>query len=355
MAITPRLIRRFRRRFSMGLAIASVFLVIIELGLRLAIPEENLLFSWEKPNGLLAYEAAGTQAGQQPVIGVRPNAQVNGPVFGHQSSWRAQTNAFGMRESYNPSLEKPPNTLRVLTVGDSWAFGFGNRDGRTLSDQLEVRLARARGVTVEVLNAGIPGGAAIDMLRRWQGFGMSFKVDAVFMVIPHNYRPVTDRAAWYRHAPGAPISRLRTILYLRWALMNMRVPMFAPGVPEGTSDTAVTVQDLAEIARRARAVGVDVWFLDAPDGFGPLTNKMEPSNPRLQHFHSSIVNAVDDEGAIVASHTLAERSCWQDEDLNHPSDRGVEVLADAMVHAIIDGRSATKPNLTPCTEQTVRQ
>lgn len=341
------------RRVLMGLAVTAIFFNCLEGLLRLTIPEENLLFSWEKPGGLLAYEAAGTHPDHEPVIGVKPNTRVFGPG-GQQSGWSAQTNSFGMREKYDPSPQKQPGTLRVLTLGDSWAFGFGNDEGHTLSDQLELRLSRALGMQVEALNAGIPGGAAVDMLRRWQGFGMWLNVDAVFIVIPHNYRPTTNRATWYRYAIGAPASRLRTYLYLRWALTSLRVPMFAPGVPEGTTDEDVTTSDLTEIVRRARAVGVDAWFLDAPDGFGP-SKKMGTPDPDLQHYHSKIVNAVHGAGAIVASHGLTERSCWQAGDTNHPSDRGVEVLVDAMVRGVVSGRSASKPDTSPCAEQTVRQ
>src|SRR4029079_7866623 len=63
-------------------------------------------------------------------------------------------NQMGLR---GPEIgPKPPGTLRVLALGDSFTFGVGARVGETYPAQLEKAL-RARGVRTEVLNAGVPG------------------------------------------------------------------------------------------------------------------------------------------------------------------------------------------------------
>ncbi|MFQ5473873.1 MAG: SGNH/GDSL hydrolase family protein, partial [Dehalococcoidia bacterium] len=66
-------------------------------------------------------------------------------------------NEHGLR---GPSItvEKPPNTFRVLCLGDSFTFGEGVRQHDTYPTRLQALLSQAMpDKTVEVLNAGVRG------------------------------------------------------------------------------------------------------------------------------------------------------------------------------------------------------
>jgi lysophospholipase L1-like esterase len=65
-------------------------------------------------------------------------------------------NAHGTRGA-DFSLPKPPNTIRILSLGDSRTFGWGLSDDETYSVLLQKRLQQALGESrkVEVINAGV--------------------------------------------------------------------------------------------------------------------------------------------------------------------------------------------------------
>ncbi len=79
-----------------------------------------------------------------------------------------RTNAHGMRDD-ECTVEKPPNTLRIAFVGDSFVQGMGVEHEHVFHTRLERMLASARpGRRVECLNFGVGGFSLRDyegMLR----------------------------------------------------------------------------------------------------------------------------------------------------------------------------------------------
>lgn len=67
-------------------------------------------------------------------------------------------NSLGFRDWRNYTLEKPPNTIRILVLGDSVTFGHGTLNETTYPYLLEVRLRQWRpDVNWQVWNLGVPG------------------------------------------------------------------------------------------------------------------------------------------------------------------------------------------------------
>jgi lysophospholipase L1-like esterase len=66
-----------------------------------------------------------------------------------------RTNRFGLRGP-DPAIPKPSGTLRLLVLGDSYTVGYNVREEETFAALIEQRL-RARGLPVEVINAGVSG------------------------------------------------------------------------------------------------------------------------------------------------------------------------------------------------------
>ncbi len=80
-------------------------------------------------------------------------------------SWIVETNRFGTRDPAPPT-ERAPNSLRVVCLGDSTAFGNFTTYPRELQSLLAEAFPEKR---VEVLNAGIPGSTSfmgLTLFRR---------------------------------------------------------------------------------------------------------------------------------------------------------------------------------------------
>jgi lysophospholipase L1-like esterase len=75
-----------------------------------------------------------------------------------------KTNSYGMRDRER-TLQKPPGTVRIAAIGDSFAFGFGVSAEETFASVLEGMLnesSRDAGGRYEVLNFGVSGYCSRD-------------------------------------------------------------------------------------------------------------------------------------------------------------------------------------------------
>jgi len=79
--------------------------------------------------------------------------------------------------------EKPANTIRILSLGDSRTFGWGLTDEETYSHRLE-RLLQAyvgQNKKVEVINAGVNAWSYPQMLVYFRDFGLRCRPDFVIL------------------------------------------------------------------------------------------------------------------------------------------------------------------------------
>ncbi len=110
------------------------------------------------------------------VYDLQPNLNMS---FGHK---RLVTNEDGMRSDRNFSVERLPNSIRILGLGDSGMFGWGVEQGDDYMSVLEKILSgRGDGVTYESLNFGVPGyntQLESEMLRVK---GLKYKPDVVIV------------------------------------------------------------------------------------------------------------------------------------------------------------------------------
>ncbi len=90
-------------------------------------------------------------------------------------------NEDGLRDhSYGP---KPENTLRILGLGDSFAFGWGVEREESFYKVLETRLNNAPGEkkAFEVINAGIPGFGTFEAVALAESIGLKYEPDIVII------------------------------------------------------------------------------------------------------------------------------------------------------------------------------
>ncbi len=91
-------------------------------------------------------------------------------------------NAHGIRGPEFPAI-KPPNTIRILCLGDSRTFGWGLSEPETYSGVL-ARLAQQIAGTksrVEVINAGVNAWSYPQMLAYFRDTGLQFGPDIVIL------------------------------------------------------------------------------------------------------------------------------------------------------------------------------
>jgi lysophospholipase L1-like esterase len=80
-------------------------------------------------------------------------------------------------------VEKPANTLRILSLGDSRTFGWGLSDEETYSLRLERALQAYVGPSrkVEVINAGVNAWSYAQMLVYFRDYGLRYQPDFVVL------------------------------------------------------------------------------------------------------------------------------------------------------------------------------
>ncbi len=95
-------------------------------------------------------------------------------------------NPQGFRRSQPVSLEKPPNTQRILLIGDSVTAGFEVSEEKTFAALLEKKLNERGSQKYEVLNAGVRG-YGTDQSEIWlRREGVRYYPDAVIYVFCAN-------------------------------------------------------------------------------------------------------------------------------------------------------------------------
>jgi len=350
------------RDILVGLAVAAAVVGLLELGLRLTVPESALLFNWEHPEGYLTYanelNSLGHEGGGPPDIDtlkVRPNRRWKECTSAGEL--RFVTERHGFREEREVPRRAPPGTWRALALGDSWIFGVAQSQGETIAARLEALLKGRMGDReVEVINAGVPGSTGFDMLRRWRSLVNLLEFDALILGRPHNVENREEafeaRASWYRSVRGAPYFDLRIYLALRRVLAPLtRSPYAHLKGGEGSryEDLDQEIQEVGQVVAEARARGIPSYVFLLPHPFSHQTPSYQeaveqgPIHPGLGRW----VDELAPLGARFYGHALAGRACWGADDPTHPGRTGAAILARGMAEVIATGKWRKAVDLKP--------
>lgn len=116
-------------------------------------------------------------------------------IMGHD----VRINSAGLR-SPEVGYDKPDGVYRILSVGDSFTFGFGVGQEQTFSHLLEGKL-NAEGRHVQVINTGVGNYNTIQQLSYMEIEGHKFEPDHVILnfylndgedVAPYSFNPITQ-------------------------------------------------------------------------------------------------------------------------------------------------------------------
>jgi hypothetical protein len=99
--------------------------------------------------------------------------------FGHK---RLRPNSQGMRDSREYAVERKPNSVRIIGLGDSGMFGWEVEQNEDYMSVIESNLnRRADGVVYEVLNMAVPGYNTQLEVECLRYKGLKFKPDIVIV------------------------------------------------------------------------------------------------------------------------------------------------------------------------------
>lgn len=310
------------RKAIFAVLVSSAIVSGTELALRVFVPYDALLFTWEQRDGPLIK----VKGRMLPRVGDHP-PRMDGAVV-----WREHINHQTFRESADTPAQKAPSTYRILALGDSWMYGISVDQGYTLPDELERRLTATRGQPVEVINAAVPSFSAFDMLWRWHQLSETLEFDGLLLGSPHNLDVEAaregERSAWYGAVDAGDPIDLRSYLVLRLLLMRMRAPRYAIP-PDLASPIDATRADILAIVNDARARSLPVWFVAYANEYSGST----PPPAAFEMWRSSLAAL----GVAVAGHGMRDRACWGQVDTAHPSVSGSRAIA-AVVAPIIEGK-----------------
>ena len=123
-----------------------------------------------------------------------PNISVFLPRFGH----RIHINSHGMRDREH-GVAKPPGTIRILVLGDSFMEANQVPFEDSLPSLLEANLRARLGHPVEVINASVSGWGTDDEVTYLARYGARFQPDLILVAMTlHN--DVHDNLAEEFHA-----------------------------------------------------------------------------------------------------------------------------------------------------------
>ena len=143
---------------------------------------------------------------------LRPNANSD---LNPESRYTQLINKAGFRDDDTP-IQKQPNELRIITMGDSCTYGDGVANWESYPNVLEklIRLS-APDRPVSVLNAGVPGYTAYQIDTYLRSELLKYKPDVVTVYVGFNDNipaagGIPDKDIKPLHTPG--IEALRGIL-----------------------------------------------------------------------------------------------------------------------------------------------
>ncbi len=93
---------------------------------------------------------------------------------------RFKSNSMGMRDSLEYAEHKPAGTVRIIGIGDSGMFGWGNHQDEDYLAVLEANLnSKSTGPRYEVLNTAVPGYNTQQELEAFKSKWLAFAPDIV--------------------------------------------------------------------------------------------------------------------------------------------------------------------------------
>lgn len=268
------------RMAKIGLAVFSSALALAaaELYLRLNSP-------WYVYNGMRSVvQQTHSEPNSDPQLAYLPKVNLKRRFKNKEFDTEVEINSARMRDKEYP-LKVPQGRKRIISIGDSFVFGWGVESAQTVSKLLESRHLK----NVEVLNMGVSGYCDSQALRRLETGGLAFSPDLVLFFVSgplskcgDDYQFVEGELYWKGFDPRSlkhRISRfLRKKIYVYAAVRDALNLLIERMEPEGPKP-----DDSPELLARLEGLGVRNRFRPVIVFF-PLKNDLSGPPPYLESY-----------------------------------------------------------------------
>lgn len=192
----------------------------------------------------------------------RPNLDADA-----RPGWHVRTDSHGFRSRTEVPARPPEGRFRIVTLGDSWTFGFGVDDGEAWPDRLAAHL----GERVEVVNASCFGYGVYQGLLSLQDPVLDLQPDLVLIANYRNdetlpYFEALDRrlaSPWL----GPVLRVLQRSATWQWARREAQARASGPGgAPAPAGFETEVYARMMEEARNAGILVACLQVRDAPGG-----------------------------------------------------------------------------------------
>ena len=218
VAKPPIISQRAAAWLNVALAIFSPLLLIGLL--------EGMAYIWEQKqaNSVYAWELVASRR-MEWVQYQEPGSGYTLMKPGSHYEWQSiavDINSQGLRET-EITYEQPPDTIRILNLGDSVAMGWGVTEESTYGKQLEATL-NEKGTDerhYEVINAAVPGWNLENELSYLQAEGMKYQPDLILLDLTI-VNDIYGKSALVAQDRPAPIEWLRANTYF-WPFLTVQL------------------------------------------------------------------------------------------------------------------------------------
>jgi lysophospholipase L1-like esterase len=251
-------------------------------------------------------------------------------------------NNFGFRDD-DFAIPKPPGTLRIALLGDSFAFGEGVWVEDSFSRLIEGDLSDA-GANVEVLNFAVGGWGTRDQISYLRAQGLAFSPDLVLVAYVLNdadYAGGLDVWEGFRQQYEGGLLRFSSVLSFAYASLAQSLfvedyvdEMIAQSLDEGSKWAASFEElrrgrDLAEAAGARFAVAILPFMYDLNEDHAFL-----PIHQMIADFCRSQGIPVRD--VLPAFFGRRHTDLWVHPSDPHPNREGHRLIAEALEEFVVD-------------------
>lgn len=154
----------------------NILLLALSLVVVYGIAEAVIVWKFGKTIMIQPRYVTGGEFGDFRIRRNIPNSSYRHKCY--EDEWEFTINAQGFRDTRDFTYEKPEGTVRVLVIGDSFTIGYEVEQEETYSAVLE-RYLNKRGISAEVINAGMSGSGTAEELVLLENEGIKYNPDIV--------------------------------------------------------------------------------------------------------------------------------------------------------------------------------
>ena len=160
-------------------------IIIFCLTLVIYSKRNNLQFTILQKNKFIWSKSGKLSYYYEPIAGtiIKDGYDQGWPFF---VPYTIAINKETLNEKYDYQVDKPQNTLRIITLGDSFTFGVFVDTAKNWTEVLEDKFSNCKKKKVEVINLGVPGYDISYSVERLKKRGLKYSPDLIVFFVKYD-------------------------------------------------------------------------------------------------------------------------------------------------------------------------